>query len=177
MEVVADQAIKREVIFDEAKIQKTRALMSKPFLFRLSMLYLLPMGFLSGMTIKSIDNRKCVVRVKYKFLNKNPFKTTYWAVLGMAAELAGGALLLSFTRNVSPSVATYVVGCDAKFVNRALGVTTFECNEGELIKEKVKEAAETGEGVTFKTSTTGYSKDGTTVADFVFTWSVKGREK
>ena len=56
-------------------------------------------------------------------------------------------------------------------------MTTFECNDGPLIKKMVEQAAATGEGQTFKTTTTGLSEDGTPVAEFVFTWSVKGRDE
>ena len=165
----------REVIFDEEKIMKERKRITNPLLFRLGMLFILPLGFFTGMKVTRLDDQGSAATVRYKFLNKNPFKTTYWAVLGMAAEMAGGVILLNYAKNCSPSVATFVVGCDSKFVNRALGVTTFECNDGPLIREMVEKAAATGEGYTFKTTTTGMSEEGKVVAEFEFTWSVKGR--
>lgn len=167
----------REIQFDEAGIQKTMSLMNKPFLYRLFMLNMVLFVFFIGMKILEIDGRQCTVTVPYRFINKNPFKTTYWAVLGMAAEMAGGALLLAYARNIKPSVATFVVGCEARFINRALGVTSFKCEDGEFIREKVALAAATGEGHTFKTTTMGYSEDGSEVSEFIFTWSVKGRKK
>jgi len=165
----------RPVVFDERKIQKDRKQILNPILFRLGMLYKLPLGLPTGMKVIRIDDAGATATVSYKFINKNPFKTTYWAVLGMVAEMVSGVILLNYAGNCSPSVATYVVGCDSKFLNRALGKTTFECNDAPLIKKMVEKAAATGEGYTFKTSTTGYSDDGTPVAEFVFTWSVKGR--
>ena len=175
MEAVSAKSALRKVTFYEDKIAKRHKVISNRFLLRLGMLYQLPLGFLTGMHVKHMDDEKCTVAVGYKFLNRNPFKTTYWAVLGMAAEMASGILLITYTKYVSPSVATYVVGCESKFINRALGVTTFECKDAKYIKEQVKLAAETGAGYTFKSATTGYSADGTVVAEFIFTWSVKGR--
>ncbi len=177
MDTVTEKRVLRTVEFNEKNIAKQQKILSSKWLLRFGMLYSLPLGFLTGMHITKMDDECCEVSVKYKYFNKNPFKTTYWAVLGMAAEMASGIILVNYAKNVSPSVATYVVGCDSKFVNRALGVTTFKCDEARLIKEKVELAAATGEGHTFKTSTNGYSKNGTLVAEFVFTWSVKGRDK
>lgn len=167
----------RQAVFDETQIQKDRKRITNPFLFRLSLIYMLPLGFFTGMKVTRLDDRGASATVKYQFINKNPFKTTYWAVLGMCAEMVSGVILLNYARNVSPSVATFVIGCDSRFVNRALGVTTFECNDGPLIREMVEKAAATGEGITFKTTTNGVSADGTVVAEFEFTWSVKGRKK
>ncbi|MEZ5008525.1 MAG: DUF4442 domain-containing protein [Chitinophagales bacterium] len=177
MEAVKNKKALRTAVFNEESIAKRHKILSSKFLLRMGMISSLPLGFLTGMYIKNIDDNSCKVAVPYKFLNKNPFKTTYWAVLGMAAEMASGIILVTYAKNITPSVATFVVGCDSKFINRALGVTTFECNDGQLIKEKVKIASETGEGHTFKTTTIGYSDDGKVVAEFIFTWSVKGRDK
>ena len=168
---------RREVSFDNAGILRERKRILNPFLFRLSLIYKLPMGFFAGLKVTRLDDEGATATVPYKFVNKNPFNTTYWAVLGMAAELAGGVIVLNYTGNCTPSVAIFVVGCDAKFVNRALGVSTFECNDAPLIKKMVELAAATGEGQTFKTSSIGYSDDGKVVAEFEFTWSVKGRSK
>ncbi|MEZ5004650.1 MAG: DUF4442 domain-containing protein [Chitinophagales bacterium] len=177
MEVTEDKKTYRKAVFNDVKIAKQQKRMNNRLLLRLGMIYNLPLGFLSGMYIKHIDDNSCKVAVPYKFLNKNPFKTTYWAVLGMAAEMASGIILVTYSKNITPSVATFVVGCESTFINRALGVTTFECHDGQLIKEKVKLAAETGEGHTFTTKTVGYAEDGKEVAEFIFTWSVKGRSK
>jgi hypothetical protein len=161
--------------FDEGKIDKLRKQYLHPILFPLGMLNFLPLGFVTGLRVTQFDGNTCSVTAPYKYMNRNPFKTTYWAVLGMAAEMASGAILLSYSKNVSPSVATFVVGCDSKFVNRALGVTTFVCNDGALIKSEVQKASENGEARIFTTATNGYSEDGKLVAEFIFTWSIKGR--
>ena len=174
---VAEKATKRTAIFDHKGIAKQRKLMLRSFLFRLGLIKMLPLGFLAGLKITRLDDEGCDVTVPYKFLNFNPFKTTYWAVLGMAAEMASGAILLNYARNIKPSVATFVVGCDSKFVNRALTKVTFSCNDTDTIKQAVLQAAETGEAVTFETSTNGVDASGQVVAEFTFSWSVKGRSK
>ena len=52
------------------------------------------MGFLSGMKIRKLNEEKCKVTVPYKWINKNPFKSTFWAVLGMGAEMNTATLLI-----------------------------------------------------------------------------------
>ena len=53
----------------------------------------LPSAYWSGVRVKSINNNECVVSVKLNWFNKNPFKSIFWAVQGMAAELSTGMLL------------------------------------------------------------------------------------
>ncbi|HIE78697.1 MAG TPA: thioesterase, partial [Candidatus Thioglobus sp.] len=65
--------------------------MTNWFLFKAYVIQKLPLAFLIGFKIVELDESKCVTYVKYRYLNKNPFRSTYWAVLGMAAELSTGA--------------------------------------------------------------------------------------
>lgn len=163
--------------FDRKKMQQYRADLLSPIKSKIGMFYMLPMGALAGLKVTQLDDETCKVTAPYKFLNKNPFNTTYWAVLGMAAEMAGGAILLMYTKNAKVSVANFVIGSDSKFINRALGLTTFVTNDGLLIKEKVEEAIQTGKAVTFTTTSIGYDENDKIISEFIFTWSVKARKK
>jgi hypothetical protein len=53
----------------------------------------LPAAWICGVRVDLEESNKCVVRVKLGFINKNPFKSLFWAVQGMAAEMPGGLLL------------------------------------------------------------------------------------
>mgnify|MGYP002357810986 CR=1 FL=1 len=114
--------------FVDKNLMAYRKRVSNPFMFRLGLLKDLPLAAFTGVKLKELNEKECKLKVKYKFLNKNPFKTTYWAVLGMSAEMASGLLLLMYTHKLKPSVSTFVIGCEAKFVKRALGKTTFICD-------------------------------------------------
>jgi len=46
----------------------------------------LPAAFFSGVKIKDIDESKCVVTVPYTWFTQNPFRSTYFASLAMAAD-------------------------------------------------------------------------------------------
>ena len=54
----------------------------------------LPAAYFTGIRVKAIDEKSCTVSVKHRWVNQNPFKSMYWAVQGMAAELSTGALVM-----------------------------------------------------------------------------------
>lgn len=157
--------------------EEYRKLMTNPITSRAGMYYKLPMAAMAECRIIELNEELCKVAVPYKFLNKNPFNTTYWAVLGMAAEMAGGALLLMLTHKSQPSISTFVTGCTAKFVKTAKGLTTFVCNDGALIADKVEKAKATKQADTFNTNIVGYDDKGNVIAEFTFEWSIKARSK
>ena len=101
----------------------------------------------------------------------------FWAVLGMAAEMNGAALLLQYTQGQTPSISTYPVTCEAEFIKKATDVTTFTCHDGLMVREKVKEAMETGEGIRFETVMNGLNQNGDLICKFKFLWSIKSRTK
>ena len=124
--------------FDQSQIEFIKKSFTNNFKFRFSLFKILPMGFLSGMKISELTEEKCSVTVPYKRKNKNPFQSTFWAVLGMAAEMSSGALLIMFTHKQNPSVAMIIVNCTGNFVKKATDITTFTCSDGQKIKEAVK---------------------------------------
>lgn len=146
-------------------------------LFKAGLLKVLPLAGIAGLKITELDDEQCKVTVPYKYLNKNPFNTTYWAVLGMAAEMASGALVQMYTHKLEPSVSMFVTGCDGKFIKRAVGLTTFICNDGQLIAKTIQKAIDTKEAQTIPSNVKGYDKDGILLVDFNFEWSVKARSK
>lgn len=166
-----------EFQFDESKMRYIEENFSNRFKFRLLTAKILPMGFLTGMRIKTLNRERCEVTVRYKWLNKNPFRSTFWAVLGMAAEMSSGALLMLYTHGQKPSIATLVVKQEGSFFKKAVGNTNFVCESGKAIEAAVRETAATGEPVTVVCPMTGYNDAGEVVAEFAFTWSFKARLK
>ncbi|HIB29601.1 MAG TPA: thioesterase, partial [Candidatus Marinimicrobia bacterium] len=68
------------------------------FLFKLFTIAKLPLAFISGLKVLDLDENQCSTSVQYKYLNKNPFQSMYFAVLNMAAELSTGVLALLATK-------------------------------------------------------------------------------
>ena len=60
-----------------------------------SVMFKLPSAWLCGVRVKAISKTDCSVGVKHKWINQNPFKSMYFAVQAMAAELSTGALVFS----------------------------------------------------------------------------------
>jgi hypothetical protein len=131
------------------------------------------MGFLSGMRIRKINEDKCEVTIPYKWINKNPFKSTFWAVLGMGAEMNTAALILQYTYKHQPPISTLPLKCECEFLKKATGVTRFTCNDGALIKERINIAITSKEPVIIEAYSTGFNNNSETICKFKFTWSVK----
>ena len=133
------------------------------------------MAFLAGLKIVHIDEEVCRVSTRLTFLTKNPFRSTYFAVLSMAAELSTGLYALLFTTGIQPSVAVIITGLNARFLKKATGTTIFTCREGEKLRQAVIQALETGEPAATTVKSIGKNEAGETVAEFEFTWSFKQR--
>jgi len=142
---------------------------------RMRMFFLkhLPMALLAGLKITEIDAAKASVTVPYKYLNKNPFRSVYFAVLSMAAELSTGILAMAAINDYDVPVSMLVLDMKANFSKKARTKITFTCNGGEKLSEAVTKSIETGEGQTAEVMTTGVDKEGNEVARFYFTWTFK----
>jgi len=162
--------------FDSKSIQFIKKTFCSPWRFRLLLMKILPMGFLSKMKVTHLDETSCSVSVPYSWRNKNPFQSTFWAVLGMAAEMSSGALLTLYTFKQKPEVAMIIVGCRAKFVKKAKDITTFICPDGVKIRSAIEATRVSGEAVQVECNMNGTNRAGETVAQFSFTWSVKMRQ-
>lgn len=162
--------------FNQKHIDFVKKTFNNKLKFKLMLFKILPMGFLSGMKITDLNEDLCTVSVPYKRLNKNPFKSTFWAVLGMAAEMSSGALMTLYTHKQKPSISMLVANCEGEFVKKATDITSFTCNDGALIKAKIIEAIATGEGKVIPTTMVGKNKAGEEVAKFKFTWTIKARK-
>jgi hypothetical protein len=133
----------------------------------------LPAAWICGVRVDLEESNKCVVRVKLGFINKNPFKSLFWAVQGMAAEMPGGLLLQNKIKSSGQNIAMLLVGSSSKFTKKAVGKITFTCKDGHLIDEALKKTIATGEGQTFWMQSVGLNEDGIVVSTFNFEWSIK----
>jgi hypothetical protein len=163
--------------FDQKKLRFFRRLLGNRLLFKIIILFQVPLDFIAGMRIRELDEESCTVSVPYRWLNKNPFRSTFWAVLGMAAEMSTGALVTMYTYKLKPSIAIIVGDCTGEFMAKATDLTTFVCKDGRRIAATVKKAIKTGEPQEVLCKTIGYSKSGEEVARFTFTWKMKRREE
>src|ERR687898_257461 len=100
-------------------------LIDHPIKFRLFLLSKLPSAFFAGVRVLKADEEKCSVKVPYKWFSQNPFRSTYFACLSMAAEMSTGVLAMAHTYKSNPAVSMLVVGLEANYFKKATGLTTF----------------------------------------------------
>jgi hypothetical protein len=150
-------------------------LVQHPLKFRLFLLSKLPSAYFSGVRVQYVDEEKSVVTVPYKWFSTNPFRSTYFACLSMAAEMSTGVLAMTHTWERDPAISMLVLKVDGDFRKKATGVTTFTCEDGHRILSMINEAASTGKGTSIIVRSVGKNKDGDTVAEFAITWGFKVR--
>jgi predicted RNA-binding protein YlxR (DUF448 family) len=133
----------------------------------------LPSAFLCGVRVKEIDENKCVVSVKHRWINQNPFNSMYFAVQAMAAELSTGALVIYQIKKSGKKISMLVANNKGNFTKKATGRITFVCKDGHLIAQAIKKTIATGEGQTFWMKSIGTNEEGVQVSEMDFEWSVR----
>lgn len=151
------------------------SMVKHPFKFRMFMLLKLPSAFFSGVRVREISEQSSTVSVPYKWFSQNPFRSTYFACLAMAAEMSTGILALAHIHKRQPSVSMLVIKMEAHYHKKAVGRTYFTCEEGQALKQTIERAVATGEGQTLVVTSTGKNEAGEKVAEFFITWSFKAK--
>lgn len=154
-----------------------RTMVLSPARFRLFLLARLPMAYMAGLRVTALSGEHATVQVPYKYLNKNPFQSIYFACLSMAAELSTGVLCMMQVYKVVPAISMLVVHMEADFIKKAVGNITFTCHDGKAIAEAVERTKATGEGVTVIVTSIGVDESGDQVATFRYTWSLKAKQQ
>ncbi|WP_225035640.1 DUF4442 domain-containing protein [Winogradskyella sp. SM1960] len=137
------------------------------------LMFKLPAAYFTGVRTKSLSDTTCIVTVKHRWVNQNPFKSMFWAVQGMAAELTTGALVMKKIRGSGKKISMLVASNNASFTKKATGRIMFTCKEGHKIDDAISKAIETGEGQTVWLNSKGINKEGVEVSDFNFEWTLK----
>ena len=149
--------------------------MKHPVKFRIFLLTKLPAAFFAGVRVREVDEERCRVTVPYKWLSQNPFRSTYFACLSMAAEMSTGALAMAHLYKINPPVSMLVVKVESDYFKKATGRTSFVCEDGQLFEKAIKETIATGEPRILKAKSVGTNSEGEVVAEFYITWSFKAK--
>ena len=137
------------------------------------MLFKLPLGYLSGLRVKELNAEQCIVKIKHRWINQNPFKSMFWAAQGMAAEMSTGVLVMQAIENYGKKVSMLVTHQEANFYKKATGKIHFYCNNGKEIEEALVNSFKTKEGQEVLLTAEGFNEDGVMVSKFNFQWSLK----
>ena len=100
--------------------KKLLSQLKSPFKFWLFTLMQVPAARMGGLKMVKIDSNECTTSIPFKFLNKNPFKSIYFAVQSMAAEFSTAALALLELKRYKESIAFIVVNIEGEFTKRLM---------------------------------------------------------
>ena len=143
------------------------------FLYSLFLIQKLPIAWISGLKVAGVTKDIAKVNIKFKYLNKNPFKSMYFACQAMAAEMSTGLLALGCLDAQSEKVSMLVLDLNCSFTKKAIGTIQFVCDDGAKVKACIDEAVETGKGVVCVMQSKGFNEAGDCVSTFNITWTFK----
>ncbi|WP_149276204.1 DUF4442 domain-containing protein [Pareuzebyella sediminis] len=144
--------------------------------FNTFLFFKLPAAWWCGVRLKHLDEEKAITTVRHRWFNQNPFKSMFWAVQGMAAELSTGAMVITQIRQSGKKISMLVANNKATFSKKATGKITFTCEDGYLIQGAIDRTLKTGEGQTLWMKSTGVNEEGVVVSTFDFEWTIKVKE-
>ena len=136
----------------------------------------LPSAWLCGVRVKDLNDKKCVISVRHNWFNSNPFKSLYWAVQGMASELATGLAIIDFANKNKLKLSMLVISNESKFLKKAKGLIRFECDQVNVLKKTLSSLSKNKTTDKIKLKSTGYDESGDVVSEFIYEWSFKLKE-
>src|SRR6476661_4395921 len=105
----------------------------------------------------------------------NPFKLRLFMMQNLPmAWLASGIQAMMHVQ-AGGAASMLVVGMEAEFTKKAVGLIAFSCPDGPRIAQALAESRATGEGRTVVATSTGIDEAGDVVAVFRITWSFKAK--
>ena len=144
---------------------------TSPWRLRLWMVTKLPMGLLSGMYIRSLDEEQCIVVLRERWWITNPFGSVFWAVMGMAAELSTGALVYAHLQG--SGVRFILVGMEAQFFKKVKGKSYYFCQTGSEVLRSVGQIVNPNDSNVVIMPVSAKDEDGSLLAEFSFRWQLR----
>ncbi len=132
----------------------------------------LPSVWWCGIRVTKIDDVSCQVKVVHRWINQNPFKSMFWAVQGMAAELTTGVLIMEAIQNSKRKVSMLVLNNRANFSKKARGKVLFECDEKQKLSKAMNQLIKTQKPQSIWLTSKGIDQNGDIVSTFEFEWTL-----
>ena len=143
-----------------------------PFKINLYTFLKLPSAWFTGVRVREINSKLCVVNLRQSWINQNPFNSIFWAIQGMASELSTGALLMYYIKKSGRKFSMLVINNKGSFFKKARGRITFKCNQGEEVKKTVSLAIQKSKPQKIFMSSSGIDESGQKVSEFEFEWTI-----
>lgn len=148
-----------------------------PSQFNKFMFFKLPAAFWCGVRVASISETTTEVTVKHRWINQNPFKSMYFAVQAMAAELSTAIFVMNAIKKSGINISMLVASNRAEFSKKATGRIRFICEDGQKVTDIIEKAIATGEGQMISLQSVGLNEKQEQVAVFHFDWTIKTKSK
>ncbi|MGO1751531.1 MAG: DUF4442 domain-containing protein [Psychroflexus sp.] len=133
----------------------------------------LPNAWFSGVRLKELSGKHAVSSVKHRWINQNPFKSMYFAVQAMAAELVTGVLVMQAIQKSDKKISMLVAQNTSEFTKKATGRIHFTCQQGHEIEAVIEKCTSTGEGQKIWLESVGKNENNEVVSTFKFEWTLK----
>jgi hypothetical protein len=133
----------------------------------------LVIAWIAGVRFLSVYDDCAKTTVTLSWFNQNPFRSIFWAVLGMAAELSTGILLMKAIKNNEVKASMLVTQNQGFFYKKAVGKIVFTCEVGDRIKPLFEQLIQDNEPKKIELVSNGYNEQGELVCAFKFEWSLK----
>jgi|TARA_A200000159_G_scaffold156962_1_gene172462 hypothetical protein len=143
-----------------------------PFKLNFFTFFKLPSAWWCGVRVTKIEERYCETKVVHRWINQNPFTSMFWAVQGMAAELATGVLVMKAIKEHDRKVSMLVLNNRANFSKKARGRIIFSSDASTVIDEAFNELIKSKEPQTFWLTSKGIDQEDHVVSTFEFEWTV-----
>lgn len=142
------------------------------FKFNTYLFFKLPAAWWCGVRLKRITENTAEVSVTHRWINQNPFNSMFWAVQGMAAELATGVLIMQAAKASQNKISMLVINNKANFTKKAKGKLLFSCHPGDSIENTFANLVDTKKPQTLWLQARGVDEEGDVVSTFDFEWTL-----
>ena len=159
------------MLIDDKKLDAEYKSLLNGVKFRVFTALSMPTAWFAGLHIKQLDDNICISSLRGGWRTQNPFKTMYWAVQGMGAELSTGAAAFAISKSMTKKIRMFVVATEAKFTKVAKGKIIFTCDQNSLVKSSIEESMVTGNSVECKLTSIATDSSGDIVSEWIFTWN------
>jgi len=136
----------------------------------------IPMIAYSGLSIVSVDDEHCTVKIPLKSETKNHLQSMYFGALAVGADGAGGLIAMYQIMKNNHKISLVFKDFQANFLSRAEGDVYFTCRDGKKVSNMIAETLKTGQRVSEPVTIIATTPDTTgdkPVAEFVLTLSLK----
>ena len=149
-------------------------MITSPLYFKAFLLFRLPLALIAGIKIDAIDKNQCKVALPFKWLNKNPFGSMYFASLSMASELSTGLLVLQAIDNHEHQFSILVKQMKGNFEKKGMENIYFECHlNQELLFEIFEKTIKSDSWESITIESIGKTRDGEICCTFEYEWAIR----